>query len=439
MKARLVPLFFDPGRNEDFDTQLDAMKTLLGDAVEFLAPVPLGASLPESEAVVFPQLLREAYRLKDAFRAIDRPILFITSPFGTLSMWDWEIASYMRAEGVETIAPYTPEQAKTVCRALAVRRALRQTKFLAYQDDPGEGFQADIFKRFYWWEDECTQRIQEKFGIAIERRSFRDLGARAKEISDRRADDAWHDRQVPLAGVSQRAVRSAMKLYLAVRDDLDADAAIAAVGMNCLNESHFADTTPCLAWNLLYAERDVTWGCEADTMSMLTQHILHKSLGVPAMMTNFYPFLLGGAALAHERIDKFPDVPAEPENHILIAHCGYVGVIPQAHASEWTLKEKVLAIVDRNATAIDARLPTGPVTLAKLHPSLSTLTVAEGSMEGYAQYPGSDCLNGGVIKVRDGRKIMDSLVSHHYLVLTGHCLDDIRLLRHVFDFDIDEI
>ena len=70
------------------------------------------------------------------------------------------------------------------------------------------------------------------------------------------------------------------------------------------------------------------WGCEADTLSMLTKYILHKSLGAPIMMTNLYPFLLGNAALKHERIESFPDVESEPENHMLVAHCGYMGVIP---------------------------------------------------------------------------------------------------------------
>ena len=72
------------------------------------------------------------------------------------------------------------------------------------------------------------------------------------------------------------------------------------------------------------------WGCEADTMSMITKYILHKSLEAPIMMTNLYPFLLGNAALKHERIKSFPDVASEPENHVLVAHCGYMGVIPHS-------------------------------------------------------------------------------------------------------------
>ncbi len=144
------------------------------------------------------------------------------------------------------------------------------------------------------------------------------------------ADQTWAQRKLPTDGLSPRAVRSAVKVYLAVRRDLDADPSIRAAGINCLNESHFSDTTPCLAWNMLYQERRLIWGCEADTLSMITKYMLHKSLDAPIMMTNLYPFLLGNAALKHERIESFPAVEAEPENHVLVAHCGYMGVIPTA-------------------------------------------------------------------------------------------------------------
>ena len=140
--------------------------------------------IPEAEAVIFPQVLGEAYRRVPAFQAIRLPILLITSEFGTLSMWDWEIAEYLRSHGVETIGPYNLRQAQIVCRALAVKRELRETKFLVYQDDPGEGHQASIFKRFYWWEDECTQRLHDKFGLTVIKRSFRELGAAAKRFPD---------------------------------------------------------------------------------------------------------------------------------------------------------------------------------------------------------------------------------------------------------------
>lgn len=440
MKAQLVPLYF-PNRDADFDKQVANLKTLLADYADILDPVPLGASLPAADAVVFPQVLGDAYRMLPAFQAIDLPILFITSEFGTMSMWDWEIGSYLSSEGVTTIAPYSIEQTRTICRALVVKRQLRSTRFLAFQDNPGEGFQPSIFKRFYWWEQEATQRMFDRFGITVVYKSFREMGAAAQQIPDSEAQAVWDDWQFRLhiGSMPKQSLLSALKIYLMMKRELDSDASIGGIGINCLNESHYSDTTPCLAWNMLYEERGLIWGCEADTISMLTKYMLHRSLNTPIMMTNLYPFLMGQAALKHERIASFPAVESEPENHILVAHCGYLGVLPQSFATEWTLRQKVLAIVDDNATAIDARLPEGDITLAKLHADFTTMTVAEGELTGYAQFPGSDCVNGGVIRVSDGHRLMTSLASHHYLLLTGHNLVNLRMIAPIFGLDLKVI
>ena len=398
----------------------------------------MGAPLPEAEAVVFPQLLVDAYSQVETLRAIGLPFLIITSEFGTVSMWDWEIDAYLRSEGLTTIAPYNLELAKKACRSLGTKRELRSTRFLVFQDDPGEGMQASIFKRFYWWEDECTQRMEDKFGVTIVKKSFRELGAAAKEISDQEAEAVWEDWQLPTQGVSRRALNSAIKLYVALKREIERDPSIRGMGINCLNESRFSDTTPCLAWNMLFEDRGIVWVCEADTVSLLTKYILYKGLDAPIMMTNIYPFLMGMAALKHERIPEFPEVE-DPEDHLLLAHCGYFGVVPQSFCTEWTLRPKVLAIVDDNATAIDARMPVGDVTLAKLHPTMERMMVVEGVLEDYVQYVDSDCRNGAVVRVSDGRKFMNQLYSHHNLLLTGHRAMEIELLAKVFDLEVEGI
>lgn len=440
MQARLLPLYFEPGRDQEFDRQLQILRRLIPEEGELLEPVPLGADLPEAEAVIFPQLLGTAYRQKEFFKHISVPILVVTSEFGTCSMWDWEIAEYLRGEGVEMILPYSLEQTRTVVRGLKVRRELAQAKILVFQDNPGEGFQPEIFKRFYWWEEECTRRIQEKFGTVILKKSFHDLATRAKEIPDTTAWQTWqnYSAKVHAEGTTPQALISAVKMYLSIKKELAQEDSVCAIGINCLNESHFSDTTPCLAWNLLFEERGIIWGCEADTVSMLTLYLLNKALGVPAMMTNLYPFLMGQAALKHEHIPEFPQVD-EPENYILTAHCGYLGVVPASFSTEWTLRPKVLAIVDQNATAIDARLPEGMVTLAKLGPGMDKLSLAEGVLEGYVQYPGSHCVNGGVIRIPNGRALMNQLTSHHYIIAVGHHRDKIDLLAKVFNLAIEVI
>ena len=440
MKARLVPLYF-PTRDEDFNNQLAILGTLLAEECEFLEPVALGSPLPEAEAVIFPQMLGDAYRMLDAFKAIDLPILVITSEFGTVLMWDWEIVAYLRSAGVQTIAPPSLEQTRKLCRALSVKRELRGSRFLVFQDNPGEGFQAEIFKRFYWWEAECIQRMQDKFGLTIEKKSFEKLATAAKHIPDEEAAAAWQAWQsrLNLGDISQRQLYSALKIYLAVKRELAQRDDIKSVGINCLNESRYSDTTPCLAWNMLYEEMGMIWGCEADIVVMLTKYLIHKSLGVPIMMTNIYPFLMGQAALKHERIPNFPEVEGNPGDYILVAHCGYLGVLPVSFSSDWALRDRVLAIVDDNATAIDARLPEGDMTLAKLHPSFQKMTVAEGQLVGYTQYADSDCRNGGVIRISDGHKLLDTVTSHHYLLMTGHNLVDIKNLGKVFGLEIEVI
>jgi hypothetical protein len=436
MKAQIVPLYFESASAADFTNQLSNLKRLLVDEADFLEPAALGSTLPQADAVVFPQMLGAAYRRLAQIQAIALPILVVTSEFGTVSMWDWEINRYLKAEGVEVSAPYNLEQTKIICKALALKRELASTRFLVYQDNPGEGFQASIFKRFYWWEDECTQRIKAKFGVEIVRKSFKELGATAQAIPDGEAAqvwEAWRER-LPVGDISQKALYSALKLYIAVKRDLEQDGSIQAVGINCLNESHFSDTTPCLAWNMLYEEKKLLWGCEADTVSMLTEYLLQRTIGAPVMMTNLYPFLMGQAALKHEHIPAFPQVAEAAEDHILAAHCGYFGVVPQSFACAWALRKKVLAIVNDNATALDARMAVGPVTLVKLEPTFEAFSAIEGVIEGYAGFPGSDCLNGAVIRVPDGHQLMAQLASHHYILAQGRQAVNLRNVGRIFGF-----
>lgn len=437
MKAKLVPFFFKSAADPNFIRQTNELKRLLSAEADFLEPVALGEAVPETaDGVIFPQLLGDAYRRLEEIQALPQPLLVVTSEFGTVSMWDWEINSYLAAKGMTVIAPNTLEKTRYACRALALRRQLKSSKFLVYQDHPASkgGHQDEIFKRFYWWEPECVQSIEDQYGVQIVKKSFKQLAADARAIPDEAAQAVWEQKcaHTPIGRVTNLQMLSAIKLYMKVKEDLDADASILAVGMNCLNESRYCATTPCLAWNWLYEECALAWGCEGDLVSMLTEVLIAKTIAVPFMMTNLYPFLMGQAALKHENIPHFPAVEGDFKDYILMAHCGYLGVVPRSFSTEWALRNKVLAIVDDNATAIDARLPEGPVTLVKLMPPLDRWSVIEGELTQYAQFENSDCLNGAVVKVSDGQKMVDNLVSHHYIVTTGHNQNALEIVSKVF-------
>jgi hypothetical protein len=439
MKAQLVPIYFKTADDPDFLAQLTKLRELLVDEAEILAPVKLGSKIPETDGVIFPQMLGEAFREADKIAKLPQPLLVVTSEFGTVSMWDWEINSFLSAKGIRVIGPTNLDKTKQACKAMALRRQLRSSKLLVFQDNPasGTGNQDDIFKRFYWWEPECVEAIEKKYGVKVEKRSLKKLGEDAKAISDEDAIKIWKKkkRSTPIGKLQTRAVLSAVKLYMAVKQVLDQDPTVLAVGMNCLNESMFSDTTPCLAWDFLYEDQRIIWGCEGDLVSMLTKVLISKTLDVSFMMTNLYPFQMGDAALKHEHIPNFPEVDGAPENYILAAHCGYFGVVPQSFSTKWKLKDKVLAIVDDNATAIDARFPTGKITLVKLMPPFNRWSIVEGELPKYAQFKNSHCLNGAVIRVPDGKKLVDDLVSHHYIITTGHNLNDLEMVSKVFELD----
>jgi hypothetical protein len=431
-KITLQPLYFSQTTSEELQTQLGHLYPLLGEDVFWMPPKLVGEDVSDADAVVLPVIIGQAYRQVEDLKALKVPIMAMTSVFGTVAMWDWEIITFMQSEGVKIYAPYTLELAKTFCRTLAVKKQMPFSKFVVYQDNPGDGMQAEIFKRFYWWEDQCTQLIKEKFGISIEQRSFKALGERAKTLPDTAAQaviEAWQMRGIDL---SPRPYLSAIKMYIALKEDLEADPSIVAAGINCLNESFHSDTTPCLAWSMLYEEKGIIWGCEADTLSMLTMYLVNKCTDASVIMTNLYPFLSGPTALKHEKIDQFPEV-TDPENCVLVGHCGFQGVIPRCMTLEWSVQPKVLGIVDENAHAIDARLPIGPVTLAKLHPKMGDMQVIQAHLEDYKQYPGSDCRNGAIIRVQDGYQMIKSLYSHHYCVIPGRKNEEIEMMNQLLE------
>ena len=134
MKARLVPICFAEDRDEDFHLQLTRLKDLLADDAGFLDPVPLGKSLPDADGVIFPQFLGAAYRMVDAFKAIEIPIFVITSDFGTVLTWDWEICGVLRSQGINTFAPHSLDQTQKLSKTLSVKRELMPARLPVCQD-----------------------------------------------------------------------------------------------------------------------------------------------------------------------------------------------------------------------------------------------------------------------------------------------------------------
>ena len=145
LKASVVPLRFKEANEREqgeYNEQMERLHELYGDVAEFLDTVIVGDPIPECDAILFPQLIGSGYHYKEAYQAYNKPILVITSRFGTVDMWDWELISYMRSSGLNVFSPYNVELGKVIFRSLAANNHLHGAKFLMFPDDPGEGMQA---------------------------------------------------------------------------------------------------------------------------------------------------------------------------------------------------------------------------------------------------------------------------------------------------------
>ena len=68
------------------------------------------------------------------------------------------------------------------------------------------------------------------------------------------------------------------------------------MGANCLNESFYCDTTPCLAWNMLFERDNIIFACRRGYSDLVIYLHDIQVLEKPIMMTNLYPFLASMAA-----------------------------------------------------------------------------------------------------------------------------------------------
>lgn len=437
LKARVVPVRFREANDREkreFEEQLERLEEYYGDVADFCEPVEAGEELPEADAIVFPQLIGAAYSHKENLKAYDKPMVVLTSRFGTVEMWDWEIISFLRSEGMNVFSPYNIELAKVVLRAIAVKEHLKGAKFLMFQDEPGEGMQANIFKRFYWWEKQCTEQMEKTFGIQIIYKSWKDVNARAAKVDAGQAKALFDTWNVCEEGINDERKILVAKLYIAIKDVIDEAGGVDGIGANCLNESMHCQTTPCLVWNMLFENEGIIWCCEGDTLTMLSTYILYQSLKQPIMMTNIYPFLVGKAACSHEKIDDFPNVE-EPENHALGVHCGYAGFAPRQFCQRWRMVPKVLEIVNDNAYMIDCELPEGDIVLAKIMPTFDKITVIPAKIEKYVQFPGTDARNASLIYYSNGEGVMEELSSHHQMIITGKQKAKIEQIAKVFHWE----
>ena len=114
-------------------------------------------------------------------------------------------------------------------------------------------------------------------------------------------------------------------------------------------------------------------------------------------------------------------------------------IVAKKHATRWTVKPKVLDIVDDNAIALDAELEKGDSLILKLGPDMKKLYVSESNIKDYLKFPGSHARNAALLEFRDGHSIMNNLPSHHVVILKDSTMEEIEILCKIFNLELIKI
>jgi L-fucose isomerase-like protein len=90
---------------------------------------------------------------------------------------------------------------------------------------------------------------------------------------------------------------------------------------------------------------------------------------------------------------------------------------------------------------VDCRFAPGPITLAKLSSDMKKITLIECEIADYVQYPGTDCVNGALLRYKNnnGHEIMDSLSSHHALLIQGDHIPTLLQAAKIFGFEVRKL
>ena len=438
-KAILVPIRFRCTEESTFNEMFSLVKKQYEHLAEFTSPCVLGEAIPDCDGILIPVMDKDVYKHYDQLKAIGKPVLVITTPFGVSLMFDWESVNSLKEKGVQVYHPHSVELAESLMKGLALKRSMKKGKFLMFHDSEGEGLIDEEFKIFYWWNDECQKSMHDRFGVNIVHKSFKKLGADAKNIPDAEAQAELDKRKFPASVSRPQALLASMKLYMQICKEIDAEGDVIGCGVNCLNEAFYTDTTPCMAWHLLQQERDISFICEGDTASLMMKFLAEKTIKDSVFLTNIYPFLSGKPALDHEKLDAFPEVDS-PNDHALIAHCGYLGCLPQKMCTKWMLRDCALGwLVGENSTAVDAEIGTGPITICKFSNNFDRMMVVRAELEKYIGYPGTDFRNGGLVRVPDGERFMDKNYSHHIIVVKGKRYLQLKAVASLFGVETEEV
>lgn len=371
---------------------------------------------------------------------VERKLPFLFWPiiaFDEPDFWRWSATDFLRALGVEVHLIPSNRHGKTLLRALAMRRFLKQSRMVVF----GE-------QNFPWNANAAGHLVTESLGTQILVRPISDIRDRAKTFSDLEIQSLWRDRHNRYVEKEVRPdeLAQALRTYLAIRSILEENQAM-GFGVNCFGDLiiNGGRDVPCLA-QLLLREDGCIASCDGDYLAMMSMAMASYFLDKPCMMSNLYPVSYVGALKDHFGDPLFPD-PARYPKEILhnlarLGHCGFVGVVsPEMDpAGRVTLRDwggTYEIKRDGSGCGIDGNLARGEkITAIELKFDARTLLVAAGEVCETTRHPGMPhCESTALLYLRDLEGFVANISREHAVIVYGDHVEDFKILAEALGLE----
>jgi hypothetical protein len=231
--------------------------------------------------LILPKMTFSFGKLCDAMGDLDIPVIVLTINPELIPI-DANLASSLRGNGADITFAISEEQALERIRTAALPMLLEGQRAVLYS----KPFNSTTVTSHNLNEDIIYNRT----GVDIKFRPIEELAEQYKKVEDKDAlkeMERWKREAKEVAGVPDKAIIDACRLYVLLRSIVDKEG-LSAVSIDCLGFTLSPNPVlpyPCLAFSRLRDE-GITAACEADVVGMLSSMFMEQMSRKPSFMCN---------------------------------------------------------------------------------------------------------------------------------------------------------
>lgn len=349
--------------------------------------------------------------------------------------WKWSARDFLQALGVEVRLVNSHREGVALLKAMAVKKMLARSRLIVF----GE-------QNFPWNARSGGSLIKASLGTEIMVKPISDIRERYGRYDDAAVDALWRQRQSRYQVESVRApeLKAALRAYLAIRSILEDERAL-GFGVNCYGDLIIRGgrDVPCLAQSLAREDGFIA-SCDGDYCAMMSMALATCFLDQPCMMSNMYPLSYVGALKDHfgDSLRAAKKYAPDAENLARLAHCGFVGVVPQDMSpsgkvalKDWGGTYEIKR--DGSGCGIDGDLVPGRrFTAIELHFDGKRVLLGTGTVLETTRHKGMPhCESSALLKIDGLRRFVASISREHVVLVYGDHVDELRILCDTLKLD----